>query len=571
MVNSTNFDAIPLISQPPNIKVNLYNHQLASVYKMEEAERTNTIKDEEILCNFKTKIGINADATGYGKTLSMITLVYRDKMSWDMDRQYEEKSIISSVGGRIKKTTIKCLDKLDVTLILVGKYIIQQWYDEIINTPLSVKMINSKKDVHNVRVENYDIILITPYYFNDIILKYADKAWKRFIFDEPGHTRVSTMREVFAGFIWLVTATPSAIWSKHINCRRSFMHTIVSGQCESKELMWTPVYTNDLSFLKSFGIILVKNSDTFIKKSFSMPPTVHKYYKCYNPLYNTVKGFVTPKIMNMISAGNIRGAIKSLGGEETINITELIKKKKLEEIEELNLHIRLLTIRNKHKKVKELKKKVERISQQILELETRYKNVLSSNCYICLDSIKDPIMEPNCQNIFCGKCLLKWVEKNQHNPTCPLCRRNIQLNEIIYIDNNSNKIQKENCDKKCHKTKLEIVGSLIKNNPNNKFIIFSSWDETFYPVRKLLKANKINFVEIEGRRSFRQKSLHEFKTGNSNVIFLNSQDNSAGLNLQEATDIIIYHKMRGSTLNQIMGRANRIGRTKALKVHHLLI
>jgi SNF2 family DNA or RNA helicase len=337
--------------------------------------------------------------------------------------------------------------------------------------------------------------------------------------------------------------------------------------------MWDPLYTNDLSFLKSFGIILVKNSDNFIKKSFSMPPIIHKYYKCYNPLYNTVKGFVIPKIMDMISAGNIRGAIKFLGGGETSNITELIKKKKLEEIEELNLHIRLLTIRNKNKKVKELKKKVERISQQILELESRYKNLLSSNCYICLDTIKDPVMEPNCQNIFCGKCLLKWIEQNQHNPTCPLCRRKIHLNEIIYIDNNSNKISRKNCDKKCHKTKLEIVGSLIKNNPDNKFIIFSSWNETFYPVRKLLNANKINFIEIEGRLSLkqRQESLQEFKTGNSNVIFLNSQDNSAGLNLQEASDIIIYHKMRDNTLSQIIGRANRIGRTKALKVHHLLI
>jgi len=39
--------------------------------------------------------------------------------------------------------------------------------------------------------------------------------------------------------------------------------------------------------------------------------------------------------------------------------------------------------------------------------------------------------------------------------------------------------------------------------------------------------------------------------------------------LQEATDIILYHEMSKNTQNQIIGRANRIGRLVSLNVHHL--
>ena len=61
-----------------------------------------------------------------------------------------------------------------------------------------------------------------------------------------------------------------------------------------------------------------------------------------------------------------------------------------------------------------------------------------------------------------------------------------------------------------------------------------------------------------------------FKSGKIPVLFLNSTFNGAGLNLTESTDIILCHQMTESQETQIIGRANRIGRTEKLNVHHLL-
>ena len=76
---------------------------------------------------------------------------------------------------------------------------------------------------------------------------------------------------------------------------------------------------------------------------------------------------------------------------------------------------------------------------------------------------------------------------------------------------------------------------------------------------------------MKGNIKNREKNLDLFKTGEVPVIFLNSNSDSAGLNLTEATDIILYHQMTDTTENQIIGRANRVGRKVSLYVHHLHI
>ena len=87
----------------------------------------------------------------------------------------------------------------------------------------------------------------------------------------------------------------------------------------------------------------------------------------------------------------------------------------------------------------------------------------------------------------------------------------------------------------------------------------------------MLIDNNINFIEVKGAISTREKNIMSFKNGNTSVIFLNSDNNGSGINLQEATDLIVYHEMSSTTLNQIIGRANRIGRVNSLQVHHLQI
>jgi SNF2 family DNA or RNA helicase len=120
-------------------------------------------------------------------------------------------------------------------------------------------------------------------------------------------------------------------------------------------------------------------------------------------------------------------------------------------------------------------------------------------------------------------------------------------------------------------TKAEKIVDIIKNNKKGKFLIFSDHDGSFLTIKTMLHEINIDCEQIRGNSKNIEKKLSAFKNNENNVIFLNSRHNGAGINLQEATDIILYHNMADGIKEQIIGRANRIGRIHPLNVHLLQI
>jgi hypothetical protein len=548
------YDDIPTVSQPINMKIQLFGHQLAGIYQMEKMEREQCVSKPG--CIQQTKLGINAEITGFGKTLTMIGLILRDKMEWDLDTPFAHETVITESAGLIKTRKIQRYDnRLRTTLILVSQSIIKQWEDELSFTNLKVETITSIRDVETVDVESCDVILVIPSLYNRLISTYVKDAWKRFIFDEPGHLRVPGMKPVRAGFYWFVTATPNAISAKHRNCRGSFMRDVIGTNT-----WW--------DFDEQFKGMIMQNNLDFVKSSFNMPPTKHITHHCYQPVSRAVSGFVTPSIQIMIEAGNIEGAISSLGGTKTKNIVQLVKTKQLEELEEIESKIRIYTLREDEEKIEEWKDREKNIRRKIKTLDGRFQTMLSNVCNICLDPLVNPVIEPSCQNLFCGKCLLTWIHKS---PKCPLCRGHIDTKNLIYIESKTlpSTISVKEPPRK--QTKLEKISEIIKSNKEGKFLLFSSYDSTFDSIYNMLHESKISYAEIRGTAQLRQKNIENFKKGDIQVLFLNSTYNGAGINLQIASDIILYHEMPSITENQIIGRANRIGRMTSLLVHHLKV
>ena len=550
-----------MVSQPQKLRIKLFDHQLASIYKMEKLEQEQMVErdippgeNKTATIYTETKLGINSDPTGYGKTLSMIGLIVRDKMEWDLDLPFISEKITTESAGLVRTRVVNRYTKLTATLILVSSSILLQWKQELNFSDLIVVTISAKKDIDKIDVTKCNVVIVTTSMYNYLISSYSKFAWKRIIFDEPGHYRVPGMKHVTAGFYWFVTATPNQITAKHRNCRGSFMKKIIGDNwCEFEE---------------QFGDLIIRNDNKFVQESFNMPESKHFYYDCFQPLSNTVNGLIHPVITNMIDAGNIEGAINSLGGTKTKNIIELVRNKKLEELEQTEYKIKLYTTREDRDQLRHWTKKKIRVKIQLNELDMRFSAMLQGICYICRDVLKCPVLEPSCQNLFCGKCLLTWLKKNK---TCPTCRSVINLKNLIYVKT----CDDENTCKKnkiiLPQTKVEKVIQLIKDNKKGKFLIFSSFDASFEPICRLLKECKIKYALIKGSCHTRQKNINKFKQGLIQVIFLNSQFNGAGINLQETTDLILYHKMSKNTYQQIIGRAERIGRVSSLRIHHLLI
>lgn len=176
-----------------------------------------------------------------------------------------------------------------------------------------------------------------------------------------------------------------------------------------------------------------------------------------------------------------------------------------------------------------------------------------------MELITNPILI-ECTHIFCGGCLMKWFKTNNN---CPCCRTMINsMDKLIAIVDTNNKTEKEENILNKEDTLLKILNS----KPTGKFLIFSKNENTFDNIKSLLTDYKYDM--LKGNTSHMVNVLNKFKNGELNIIFLNTQYAGSGIDISDATDIIIFHKM-GIDKEQAIGRAQRVGRTTELYIHNL--
>ena len=134
---------IQMIPQPENLRKNLFPHQLSLVFKMEKLEHDKCI----CVNGYKkeTLMGINSEMTGYGKTMSMIALLARNKMEWNLDNDFIFEYVNCEAGGRIKIKHISTFKKLPTNLILISQSILKQWQQELTFSDLKVGLVKTSK------------------------------------------------------------------------------------------------------------------------------------------------------------------------------------------------------------------------------------------------------------------------------------------------------------------------------------------------------------------------------------------------------------------------------------------
>jgi SNF2 family DNA or RNA helicase len=318
------------------------------------------------------------------------------------------------------------------------------------------------------------------------------------------------MRNINFGFMWLVTATYDYIYSikgNGHNFLRNFIRSI------------------PYNFLEHF---VIKNSDDFIRESFYMPPVETITHECINPrVLSVLRNHIDDETRTMISAGNIKGAISKLGGNvySTTNLIDIVKKRKEEKIVDCQQSLDFWTRRGNKKEADQWSERLTALKNEMKEIEEKYTNMLADDCSICYDKLSQHTMVSCCQNIFCGGCIMRWLQSN--NNTCPLCRHALKPTDLSFIgdDKKGGDAEDEKRESESKpRTKKETVMAIIRGcvDAGKKVIVFSSYDETFDVIRNDLHDNEIDFAELSGQRSVRESKLENFTRGPLNVIFLNS-------------------------------------------------
>jgi hypothetical protein len=453
----------------------------------------------------KYKFGFLSDKAGYGKTLSVIGLIASDDESEPM----EDYSIHEIKHGNnfFKYYTMTKAKNVRTSLIVVNPELISHWQNELDKTRLSYFTVVKQTDID---IDNYNVILCSSKMFNCFFTLWSGIHWKRVVFDEPSTIKLKKTDMPFSNFYWFITHAP---------------YEMLTKKCFFLE----GIDNHDL--LKN---IIVKNDDEYIEQSFSMPKTAHKIYYYSHNIARALDGIVSNCVMELINSGNYETAVKYIKSnrQEKDDIMSLLKEK------------------------------------NILLYDTVAKRLCESVCPICTECIvKTPVLFTCCYNVYCDNCISEWMNIQK---SCPMCRETTELNNIVSVID-TERLRETSLmvsDVPKHiKTREDVFRDIIHDC--NRTIVFCNYDESFRVIKKILDSETIKYGVLKGKKESRDKVLNEYIKGEISVLLLNTLYNGNGMEFQNTTDIVMYHDMNEYTKTQVIGRANRIGRTCSLNVHYL--
>jgi hypothetical protein len=579
----------PIIQQNEKIRLSLKKHQLAGIYKAVQMEQNEKIyhnddTNENSYYEISTNIGIIGEKVGFGKTITALAIIAHSPINtikinnsslktYNTQVKIKPTDLIknSVIVANIEKYNVEDIRSkyINTTLVIVPRGpVYTQWIKSIQNdTKLSVLLLDDIRIIKKIEKPNGDNISRIKKYFEkfDLVLiknttirkfmTYMDhesffiKYWARIIVDEA-HDILMSIGNISFLYKWLISATYTNIANIRY-CVNANMYLI-------RELV-----KNELNH------ILIKSDDSFIKKSFDLPPVIEKTYRCkmLNRL-SIIRPYLSRSQIDRLNASDLLGVMRDIGGNvatETGIIDSFTNKlnKDLHNKKCERAMIQHMELSDEEKQVKyeNIDKTIESFENKIKDLTLRLSNIDDKNCAICLDNLNNPLIL-NCSHSYCASCIMMWIRTNKK---CPECRTEINISDITLV---TNTVALPPLISKI-KSKENTLIDIINNKPDGKFLIFSKIENGFSSIINNLTNHSISFTEIKGTTGCMNNILERFRNGEIKVILLNTTYAGSGIDISFASDVIIYHSMNNEK-TQAIGRAHRVGRTAPLHVHTLL-
>ncbi|KAI8581440.1 hypothetical protein K450DRAFT_298802 [Umbelopsis ramanniana AG] len=234
---------------------------------------------------------------------------------------------------------------------------------------------------------------------------------------------------------------------------------------------------------------------------------------------------------------------------------------------------------------------IQRLIQQELEEET-------PECPICMDVTGSPYLITDCGHSFCQECLFNFMNtvsgETVKELKCPQCRIRFNEHHLIPIEifqevHNPHFKKAEKPDKDIavmkpkdfvSSTKIDTMLQILaktkeESNGKDKTIIFTQFTNMLDLIEKPLKTAGYKFVRYDGSLNVKAKNnaVQTLRNDPDTTIMLTSTKcGSLGLNLTAANRVILLDIWWNPALeNQAIDRVHRIGQTKDVEVHRILV
>jgi SNF2 family DNA or RNA helicase len=541
--------------------------------------------------SIKLNGGILCDEVGLGKTFSMLSLVAE---------QLESNN---------PPTLIICPPRLCI-----------QWIEEMNNTyDFKYKLIRDIRQFRKCTIEEYnanDIIILS---YNFILSKSYQTLleeepnkntflhnfmWERVILDE-GHEYINNNRKktsqamsdylktIDSKYRWICSGTPF-----HNN---SSFENIISYVSDLK-------YDKELRHEKEniINMFFRKNTKDSVGEQVSIPkPIITTEFLNMSPLermiYDSALGnnekkielcnhiMVSDEHINIL--GNKPMSLEEIHEKLTVDCEKKMEKYKKRqtnlENELNNLHTNpienMSKIEEKTAKLEETKIKLKESTAKyniFSDLENKIKE--EECCPICMEELDGltKTLTP-CGHLFCSQCINE-VHEHSHNSKikCAMCRFKYDVTETVVIKNEVNEEEEKTGPTLGTKIDhlIKTVKGIVEEDNTKKIIVFSQWDNMLKLISKIFTEYDISHIFVNGSINTVSAKIRKFKIQNDiNVVLMSSDKSPSGLNLTEATTIILLDTLNTSKEEsqiieeQAIGRAVRIGQTEQVNVKRFIM
>ncbi len=605
--------------QPPRARIALKRHQLTLLSRCRAYERENiqlstvrglqTVQQWQPDDYLRTRVGIIGDRAGSGKSYVVLSLMLDDRDD-EIIRGHE--NTIKSYGcNKVILCTRDAVRPVKTSLLVIPHNMCAQWdmYVKtfIDNESFKYVMIKDTRAVQNMlnsNVNSYDLIVCTCTCYNRLADIMTSKSIKfsRVVFDEVDNVNLPSCMPIDASFTWFVTASFGNLlyprgysgWDTTIN-KYVWCATGLRNSGFIKTLFMDLNRSVAMDYVK---VLVVKNKDEFVLSSIDLPPVRPHMVLSRTPVsISLLHGVVDNQIIESLNAGDVQSALQHVAATNR-NTEENIVKVILEKFQRqfnslesrLNLatHAPVDTYESEAERVNEiarLQRKLSEVASKMASIRERITN--SDMCCICFDDISHKTVTTCCSNAYCFRCINLWLARRS---VCPLCKTSLRLQDLLVVQENQAALPGAQEDtptsdqdlilslsddphERHDKIKnLELILARRQNESGQyaKILIFASFENTFYQIVTVLDRLGMRYAYLKGNNEVVKNIVNNYKDGSLSVLLVNTRNYGSGLNLENTTDIVMFHKLDTEIEKQVIGRANRMGRTTPLNVWYLL-
>jgi len=604
-------------------KLTLRPHQQALLYRCLSIERDNIEVPGTMGTQYiRSRMGVIGDRPGSGKSFVTLALLCSDLLN-------DEPGVRSFGNGKvIRYTKLGAHDSVHTDMVVVPHSLARQWETYVRDyTRLTCAVITKAKQVEGVKWSasdldaSYDLLLVS----NSMYAKVAEHLainrihLRRVVFDEIDSINFpqgSNSRCVQAQFYWFVSASYlnmihpmtdavvlrrpavsiSVSDSDRVPALANPAFTLTSSQSRSyvRPSFATSLFYElfgDISTLSTMRLLVAKNQDSFVEESMALPPLETVRVECFDPAsVRVLNGLVERDVLECLNACDSSAAICRLknnfrGNEEGVirmmvaayDITLSSSRSRLACMPSITY------VSDDERRIEEarLTKSCTDAENRITCIRERIKG--SGVCNVCYDDLQDSgrsdnnprCIVPCCSNAFCVRCIEHWTELSK---TCPVCKRELDVGTVAIVEEVTRDGYRYGTSSLSPLNgKLanlrHVFRQIARNHPcRSKTLVFTSHDSVFPHIEAMLSEDDISMrcAYLRGNSTTVNSVVDKYKGDGLDVLLANTTSYGSGLNLENTTDIVLFHKTDPERERQVVGRGYRMGRTTPLRVWHLL-